>query len=137
MFLLGGLFMYGMWLVWGLIIETVLAQGYKVPVDRMAIFRCTGFATGPAALMLLMLIESLSLGVALVAMAAWFAANERALHAAVPGAPEGSTTIANLAGFAAFAVVLSFLGDAFGMGAGAFVHVSTSEGLRFTSSIFF
>ena len=69
MVVLGGLFTYAMWLVWGLVVEAVLAQAYRVPVDRMALIRCTGFATAPAALMLLMLLQSLSLGVALVAIA--------------------------------------------------------------------
>ncbi len=47
MVVLGGLFTYGMWLVWGLVAETVLAQAYRVPVDRMALVRCSGFATAP------------------------------------------------------------------------------------------
>ena len=137
MVVLGGLFTYAMWLVWGLVVETVLAQAYRVPVDRMALIRCTGFATAPAALMLLMLLQSLSLGVALVAMAAWFAANEHAIRAAVPAAPAGATTVANLAGFAVFALVLSFVGDVFGMGAGPFVHVGFWESVRLDPSALF
>lgn len=137
MVVLGGLFTYAMWLVWGLVVETVLTQAYRVPVDRMTLVRCTGFATAPAALMLLMLLQVLSLGVALVAMAAWFAANEHAIRAAVPAAPAGATTMANLAGFAVFALVLSLLGDAFGMGAGPFVHVGFWESVRLDPSALF
>ena len=70
-FLIGTIFAVLMWAVWVLIAELVLVQAYGLQVSRWALMRCMGYAAAPAALMLLVLIPSLSFGIGLVALAAW------------------------------------------------------------------
>lgn len=121
-FLIGTIFTVLMWAVWVLVVELVLVQAYGHEVSRGGLIRCMGYAAAPAALMLLVLIPSLSFGIGLVALAAWWALSGHAIHAAVPTATPAQVSVANLAGFALFALVLSVLAHQAGMAPGVFVH---------------
>ena len=121
-FLIGTIFAVLMWAVWVLIAELVLVQAYGLQVSRWALMRCMGYAAAPAALMLLVLIRSLSFGIGLVALAAWWALSGHAIRAAVPTATPAQVSVANLAGFALFTLVLSVLAHQAGMAPGVFVH---------------
>ena len=121
-FLLGTVFGFLMWGAWVMAVELVLTQAYSQHVDRAALVRCMGFAAAPGALMLLVLVPSLSLGFGLVAIGAWWLLSDHAIRIAVPGVPAPQVAAANLAGFALFALVLSLLGHQAGMAPGVFVH---------------
>ena len=120
--LLGTIFGIGLWLAWALIAQAVVA-GANVSVDRMAVVRCMGYATAPAALMLLMLIPALSFGIGLVAMVAWFVLTNYAIAAAAPGASASQVLRANLAGFAVWAIVLAILAEQENWAPGIYVHL--------------
>ena len=121
-FLLGGVFAVLLWGVWGLAAELMLTQVYGVQVSRISMFRCLGYAAAPAAIMVLMLLTPIALAVGLVAIVAWWHLSGRAIAVAVPGASEAQATMANLFGFAVFAVVLAVLGNQAGMAPGVFVQ---------------
>ncbi len=141
-FLLGTLFGFLLWGVWVLLVELVLTQVYSQYVDRGALVRCMGFAAAPGALMLLVLVPSLSLGIGLIAVGAWWLLSDHAIRIAVPGVPAPQAAAANLVGFAVFALVLSLLGHQAGMAPGVFVHaggiseyVSSDFTVRFGQAI--
>lgn len=139
-FVLGTIFGVLLWAVWVLIVELVLTQAYSQHVDRGALVRCMGYAAAPGALMLLVLLPSLSLGIGLIAVGGWWLLSDHAIRTAVPGVPAPQAAAANLAGFAVFALVLSLLGHQAGMAPGVFVHaggieeyVSTDFSVRFSA----
>ncbi|MQA00990.1 MAG: hypothetical protein GEU80_17025 [Dehalococcoidia bacterium] len=121
MVLLGTVFSIGLWLAWALIVQAIVA-GANVTVDRMAVVRCMGYAAAPAALMVLMLVPTLSFGIALVAVVAWFVLTNYAIAAAAPGASVSQVLRANLAGFAVWAIVLAILADQEYWASGIFAH---------------
>ena len=135
--LLGTAVTFAMWVAWALITQVVLLNLYNVTADRMALLRCIGFATAPAAVMLLVAIPSLSFGIGLVAIVAWFVLTNYAIQAAAPNAAPNQVVISNLAGFLVFAVVLALLADAAALASGVFVHVADiSEYIDIPRSIF-
>lgn len=96
--LLGSILALGLWGAWALVTQTVLLSVYGVEADRMALVRCMGFASAPAALMLLLLIPSLSFGIGLGSLVAWFVRTKYAIQAAAPSASSNHVVVANLAG---------------------------------------
>lgn len=134
---LGSVFALALWAVWVLVTQVVLLNMFNVEADRMALLRCMGFAAAPAALMLLILIPSLSFGIGLIALMAWFVLTNYAVQAAAPNAGANQVVMANMAGFAVFAIVLSILADTAGMAPGVFVHgAEISEYVNFGSFSF-
>ena len=134
---LGSVFALALWAVWVLVTQVVLLNMFNIEADRMALLRCMGFAAAPAALMLLILIPSLSFGIGLVALMAWFVLTNYAVQAAAPNAEANQVVMANMAGFAVFAIVLSILAHTAGMAPGVFVHgAEISEYVNFGSITF-
>jgi len=106
--LLGGAFGFGAWLVWLLVIYAVLhrVSGLAIPVEQL--LRTAGFAASTLVIALGMAIPSISFGVGLVAVAAWVGTTHVAVERTV-GRGGGDVLIANLAGFAAWACIMSLL----------------------------
>ena len=127
--ILGSLLTFGMWVVWALVSQVVLMNLFGVAADRMALLRCMGFAAAPAALMLLILIPTLSFGIGLAAVVAWFALTNYAIQAAAPMARPNQVIIANFIGFAVFAIVLSIIADGTGISSGIFIRTADASEL--------
>jgi hypothetical protein len=107
----GTVFGVALWLGWLLIAYVVLQRltGRAPPIEAMA--RACALAAAPLALGLLMALPIVSFGVGLLALAAWVALTQAAIERST-GAPAGAALAANLAGFAAWAVVMSVLSTA-------------------------
>lgn len=106
--ILGGAFGFGAWLVWLLVIYAVLRRvsGLAIPVEQL--LRTAGFASSTLVIALGMAIPSISFGVGLLALAAWAATTHMAVERTV-GRGGGDVLAANLAGFAAWAIIMSLL----------------------------
>jgi hypothetical protein len=104
----GSLFALFAWLIWLLVAYTVLQRVGRItlPVDQ--VIRVAGFATFPLGIGILMAIPSISFGVGLVALAGWVAMTQVALER-VAGHSSGALVLANVAGFGAWAIVMSLL----------------------------
>jgi hypothetical protein len=129
--LLGGAFSLGGWLVWLIVIYVVLRQlsGVALQVDQL--IRTAGFAAAPLVLALGMAIPSISFGVGLVALVAWAAATQAAVERTM-GRGGGDVVGANLAGFAAWAVMMSLISSATNqIGPGPFLAESIWDALTY------
>src|SRR5690606_6378888 len=96
------------WLLWLLVVYAVLQRLARITVPVDQLLRAAGFAALPLALGVLMVVPSVSFGVGLVALAGWVALTQVAIERTV-GVSSGAVIVANLAGFAAWAIVMSLL----------------------------
>lgn len=120
--LLGTVAAFALWIAWALITQVVLLNLFSIEADRMALMRTMGFAAAPAALAILILIPTLSMGFGVAALVAWFSLTNYAIHSAAPTATSRQVVVANLAGFTVFAVVMAILSDSNGITSGVFIH---------------
>jgi len=97
-----------MWLVWLLVVYAVLQRvaGVTVPVEQLV--RAAGFAVLPLSLGILMAVPAVSFGVGLVVLGGWLLTTQAAVER-VSGVDGGAVMLANLAGFAAWAILMSLL----------------------------
>ena len=109
--LLGTGFAAAAWIVWLIVAYLVLIRLSKVALDVGALLRTAGFASMPLALGLLMAVRPIAFGVGLTALAAWVAATQIAVQRA-SGRTGSEVFVANIAGFAAWAVIMSLLASA-------------------------
>lgn len=107
----GGVFGVALWLAWLLIAYLVLQRLTGRPPRIEAMVRACGLAAAPLALGLLMALPVISFGLGVLALAAWVALTQAAIERST-GAPAGAAFAANLAGFLAWAVVMSVLSTA-------------------------
>jgi hypothetical protein len=107
----GTVFGVALWLAWLLIVYVVLQRltGHPPRIDAMV--RACGLASAPLAVGLLMAVPIVSFGIGLLALGAWVALTQAAIERST-GAPAGAAFAANLAGFAAWAGVISILSTA-------------------------
>ncbi len=115
---LGSLFAVGLWFVWVFVVYALLTSVFKATSDVQSLIRTMGYAAAPLALGVVMLIPALSFGLGIAALVVMFAATNYAIQATTNAAPD-KVLLANLAGFAIWAVVLSLLvsgDDPFGPG---------------------
>ena len=101
-FILGGVFMAALYLVWVLIAYVIIVQVYKASADLQSLLRTMGYAAVPLALLFVMSIYAVQ---------------------AVTNADSTQVVIANTAGFSVMVLVLSivaFSSDTTVMGAGLF-----------------
>ena len=106
--LLGSLFALGLWLAWLLVVVAVLQRIARTVVPVEELVRTAGFAVAPVALGFFMCVPGISFAVGLIAVGALVVAMQAAIEA-VTTADRGSAVVANLAGFAVWAGVLSLL----------------------------
>ena len=106
--LFGTVVSFACWLGWLVVVYALLQRlaTTVIPMDRL--IREAGLATAPLALGLLMALPLLSFPIGLVAIAAWVVSIQQAIERAsdLRGVP---VFLANLAGFALWAGVLSLL----------------------------
>jgi hypothetical protein len=105
---IGTAFSVAAWLVWLLVATVVLQMVGHVAVDVGQLVRAAGFACAPLALALLMAVRPIAFGAGLVALAGWVAATQIAVQR-VSGRAGREALLANVAGFGAWALVMSLL----------------------------
>ncbi len=121
------LILYGVWI--GLT-YVLLTQVFKARADANELVRVMGFAAAPLAIGLIMFIPQLEYAIGLTAIAMLFGSTLIAVMSATD-APAGRALVANAAGFAVWALVLSFLvSDTSIMAPGFFIFESGAEFLR-------
>jgi hypothetical protein len=121
-FILGGVFMAALYLVWVLIAYVIIVQVYRASADLQSLLRTMGYAAAPLALCLFMFIPVLYPVFAIVPLALLFVLSIYAVQA-VTNADSTQVVIANTAGFSVMVLVLSivaFSSDKTVMGAGLF-----------------
>jgi hypothetical protein len=122
LFILGGVFMAALYAVWVLIVYVMLAQVYKASADVQSLFRTMGYAAWPLALSVLMFIPVLYPVFAIGSVVLLFVMSIYAAQS-VTNADSTQVVMANLAGLAAWVLVLSiiaFSSDTTIIGAGIF-----------------
>lgn len=121
-FIVGGLFLAALYLVWVLIDYVVIVQVFKASADLQSLLRTMGYAGAPMAISVLMFIPVLWPVFALVPLALLFVMSIYATQS-VTNADSTQVVIANLAGFTVLVLVLSivaFSGDTTRIAAGVF-----------------
>lgn len=103
--LLGSIIQTFVWLLWVYLVYQVLARGYAARTDFAELTRTMGFAFTPVALSVLIAIRGVAIPFGIIAfvMAVLFT-NAAIQHASDVEAREA--TMANISGFAAFAIVM-------------------------------
>jgi hypothetical protein len=109
--ILGTGFASAAWVAWLIVVYAVLNRMTRVPLDVGALLRAAGFASLPLWLALLMVARPVAFGIGLTALAAWVAATQIAVQRA-SGRTGSEVFIANIAGFATWAVIMSLLASA-------------------------
>ena len=121
-FFLGSLIAIGLWGLWIVAARTMLANVFRRPTSRGALFRTMGYATLPAAGAILLVIPAVGFAAGLVSIVAWFAASNAAIESAAPDATRREVLVANTAGFTVFATLSAVLADAAGLAPGFFAR---------------
>lgn len=106
--LLGAVFGFIAWLVWLLIVYSVLRRLAGLTVQVEQLIRSAGFASAVLVIALAMVVTPVAFGVGLLALVAWFGATQIAIERTI-GRGGSDVLAANLAGFAAWLVVMSLL----------------------------
>lgn len=106
--LFGAFASFGLWLGWLIIVYAILERltGRSVRVELL--LREAGYATAPLALGVLMVIPGLAFGIGLFAIGAWVLSMQTAVERAT-GERGPVVLLANVAGFAVWALVLTLL----------------------------
>jgi len=105
---LGSVFAFGLWIAWVLITYVLLTQMFRAQADIQQLMRTMGMAMVPLALTVLMLVPEVSFGIGVAAIALTFGLSTMAVQAATNASP-AQVLIANIAGLAVWAVVLTIL----------------------------
>jgi hypothetical protein len=108
--ILGSIFQIAVWFLWVWLAAWVLSRllGAGAPMDR--VIRTTGLAFAPMAISLLVLVSFLSIPFAAIAIGGTFLMTNAAIASATD-APPAQVALANLIGFAVFAVILGILSN--------------------------
>lgn len=123
----GTLFSIALWIVWLLVAWVVLTQIFSEEADWQQMLRTMGMAAAPLALSVAMFIPGISFGVGLASVALFFGLTTIAIQAVTPANP-ARVLVANLGGFAVWAIVLTLLvnSDSF-LAPGIFLFDAPSE----------
>ena len=106
--ILGSLFSIALWIVWLLVTWVVLTQVFREDADWQQMLRTMGMAAVPLALSVAMFIPGIDIGVALASVALFFGLTTIAIQSTTVASP-AHVLVANLAGFAVWAIVLGLL----------------------------
>jgi hypothetical protein len=104
----GSVFSIALWIVWLLVAWVILTQVFQEEADWQQMLRTMGLASIPLALMALLFIPAIDFGIGLASVALLFGLTTLAIHAVTPANP-ARVLVANLAGFAVWAIVLGLL----------------------------
>ncbi len=105
---MGTVFSFALWIVWLLVAWVILTQLFREDADWQQMLRTMGMASAPLALSLVMFIPGIDMGLALASIALFFGLTNIAIQATTPANP-ARVLVANLAGFAVWAIVLGLL----------------------------
>ncbi|MQC16805.1 MAG: hypothetical protein DWG82_01060 [Chloroflexi bacterium] len=105
---LGTVFGFAAWLVWLLIIYAVLRRISNVTVRIEQLLRTAGFASVVLALGLGMVVTPVAFGIGLFTLLAWAVTTQLAVERTI-GRGGADVVAANLAGFAAWLMIMSLL----------------------------
>ena len=132
----GTLFSFALWIVWLLVAWVVLTQIFSEEADWQQMLRTMGMAAAPLALSFAMFIPGISFGVGLASVALFFGLTTIAIQAVTPANP-ARVLVANLGGFAVWAIVLTLLvnSDSF-LAPGIFLFDAPSDALSDISEFF-
>ena len=127
--ILGSVFSVALWIVWLLIAWVILSQLFREEADWQQMLRTMGMAAAPLALSVVLFIPGIDFGVGLTSMALLFGLTTIAIQAVTPANP-ARVLVANLGGFALWAIVLGLLvtSDSF-LAPGIFLLDAPSERL--------
>ena len=106
--ILGSVFSVSLWIVWLLVAYVILTQLFREDADWQQMLRTMGMAAAPLSLSLAMFIPGISFGVGLASVALFFGLTTIAIQSTTAAGP-AHVLIANLAGFAIWAIVLGLL----------------------------
>ncbi len=106
--LLGTIFGFVAWLVWLLVVYTALRRVAGLTLQVEQLIRTAGFASGVLVIGLLMVITPIAFGIGVLALVAWAGTTQVAIERTV-GRGGSDVLVANLAGFAAWLIVMSLL----------------------------
>jgi len=120
-FILGSLFSSGLWIVWLFVAYVLLTQVFRERADLQQLVRTMGLAAAPLGLSILMFIPGIDFGIGLASVALLFGLTTVAIQTATT-ADMGRVLVANTAGFAVWAIVLTLLvGDDTFLAPGIFI----------------
>ncbi len=106
--ILGTIFSIALWIVWLLVAWVVLTQLFRDEADWQQMLRTMGMAAVPLALSIALFIPGINFGVGLASVALFFGLTTIAIQS-VTEASAARVLVANLAGFAVWAIVLGLL----------------------------
>jgi len=106
--IMGTVFSFALWIVWLLVAWVILTQLFREDADWQQMLRTMGMAAAPLALSVAMFIPGIDMGIALASIALFFGLNTIAIQATTQANP-ARVLVANLAGFAVWAIVLGLL----------------------------
>lgn len=106
--ILGSLFSIALWIVWLLVTWVILTQLFREDADWQQMLRTMGMASIPLMISVVMFIPGLDFGIALASVALYFGLTTIAVQSVTPADP-ARVLVANLAGFAIWAIVLGLL----------------------------
>ncbi len=108
---LGSVFSVALWIVWLLVSWVILTQLFREDADWQQMFRTMGMAAAPLSLSVFMFIPGIDFGVALASIALFFGLTTVAIQATT-NAAAARVLVANVCGFAVWAIVLGLLVNA-------------------------
>jgi hypothetical protein len=109
-FVLGSAFAVGLWLVWLLLTYVTLTQLLRERSDVTQLLRTMGMASAPLGLSVFLFIPGIDFGIGLISVALLFGLTNLAIQATTTASPT-RVLVANVAGFAVWAAVLTLLVD--------------------------
>jgi len=108
--ILGSIFSVGLWIVWLFVAYVLLTQVFRERADLQQLMRTMGMAAAPLGLSLLLLIPGINFGLGLASIALFFGLSNIAIQSVTTAEP-AKVLMANAAGFAVWAIVLTLLVD--------------------------
>jgi hypothetical protein len=126
---MGTIFSIALWIVWLLVAWVILTQIFREEADWQQMLRTMGMAGAPLALSLALFIPGIDFGIGLASIALFFGLTTIAIQATTT-ANAARVLVANLAGFALWAMVLGLLATSQSyLAPGIFLVDAASEGL--------
>lgn len=109
--ILGSLFAVALWIVWLSVVYVLLTQVFRERADLQQLIRTMGLAAAALGTSFFILIPGISFGIGLASIALFFGLSNIAIQSVTTAEP-AKVLIANAAGFAVWAIVLTLMVDA-------------------------
>lgn len=109
-FILGGIFMAALWVLWVYISAMILSRVFRASADMNQMIRTMGLAFAPMAISFLVVIGVLAVPFGAFAVATTLLLTNAAIQATTDAEPQ-QVIVSNLAGFLVFAIVLGILAN--------------------------